>query len=154
MDHETDSSALDRQAVACEVTHYRQESEAPPVVQLVGHEIHRPDLVDTRRRRPLRPGRNAAVPTWLVPADTKPFTLVQPRDTLSVHLPALPTEPDPDPLVAPCHMHARDLFDTRSEHSLIVLHALVAMRGPRISCLTSTRGTRRLIVTTVRPLTS
>ncbi len=120
---------LDRQAFACEVIDYRQEPEATPIEELVGHEIHAPALVGVSRPGQLWPGGAAPVPTRLVPAYAESFFPVEPVDPLAIHHPALPAQPDPDPLITQRDMHACKFLDPRSEHGLIVLHALVALRG-------------------------
>jgi hypothetical protein len=81
------------------VIDYRQEPETTPIEELVGHEIHRPDLVCRRRRRPGRTVAARPFAAWRLRPDRQPFFAVKAMHALAVYDPAFPSQQDMEPAI-------------------------------------------------------
>lgn len=90
---------IDRQALTRKVIDYREQPESTTIEQLIGHEVHRPDLIGTACRRRWNPVRDAAMSSGLVRPHGQAVFLVQSIDALAIHDPAFAAKLDPDPLM-------------------------------------------------------
>ena len=93
------STDVDRQAFAREEIDDRQRTKAPTIGQLIGDEVHAPDVVAGRRGSPLLPVHRRRVAPRTFPPEGQAFLGVHPITALFPDLPAFPAEQDPQPAV-------------------------------------------------------
>jgi predicted transcriptional regulator len=90
---------VDRQAFAREEIDDGQRTKAPTIGQLIGDEVHAPDVVAGRRGSSLLPVHRRRVAPRTFPPEGQAFLGVHPIKALFSDLPAFPEEQDPQPAV-------------------------------------------------------
>ena len=108
------------------VIHSRQQPESLPADQLIGQEVHAPDLIGLPSWRSCLAELNALPPTWLSPTDSQAFFTVEPVDELLVHDPPFTTQKNPEPLMPIVHPAGRQVTESSTKLGLLVTPALVA----------------------------
>ena len=90
---------VDRQALAREEIDDRQRAEPPAIGQLVGDEIHAPDVVARRRGSSLLAVHRRRVSPRTFPSEGQAFLGIDPIKALFADVPAFAPQQDPQPAV-------------------------------------------------------